>query len=39
MNVNVESIMIPGIIVFILIVGLLERVNVFDVFTVGVVDG
>ena len=39
MNVHVESIMIPGIIVFILILGLLERVNVFDVFTVGVVDG
>ena len=34
-----ESLLIPGIIVFVLVVGLVERVKVFDVFSAGVVDG
>lgn len=36
---NFESLLIPGIIVFVLVVGMVERVKVFDVFSAGVVDG
>ena len=39
MSKNVESLMIPFLICFILIVGIKERVKVFDSFSEGVIEG